>query len=79
MGLLANIFGVIALFRYWQKPIPPIWWWSLGLCLGDMWFTSALRNSIQMNGGRSIPTYSIAVLCTIVQLAIIVLGIASFF
>jgi len=79
MGFLANILGAIALYRYWQKPIPIIWWWTLGLCIGTFWCKSALRNSIEMNGLKSGATKSIAVLCTAVQIAVISLGVRSFF
>lgn len=78
-GLLANIFSVIALIRFWHSPLPWIWWITLCAFVFELLSTSALKQSLQTNGPRHSATITIGVLCTLLQLALIGIGVYSFF
>jgi hypothetical protein len=78
-GLLADIFAVIALIRFWRTPLPWMWWTTLGLFVLELLSTRALKQSLQTNGPRAAATIVIGILCTLLQLALIALGVYSFF
>ena len=77
MGCLAFVFGIIGLFRYWNNPIPGIWWTTLVLFVLDIWFTSALENSLKMYGQSANETKTIGFFAFAIQIALIILGIKS--
>ena len=78
-GCLAFVFGLIGLFRYWDNPLPMIWWVVLVLFVLDIWFVSALENALKMYGQSAKETKTIAVFAFSLQIALVVLGIKSFF
>lgn len=78
-GCLAFVFGLIGLFRYWDNPLPTIWWAVLVLFVLDIWFVSALENALKMYGQSAKETKIIAIFTFSLQIALVVLGIKSFF
>jgi hypothetical protein len=78
-GCLAFVLGLIGLFRYWSNPLPGIWWATLILFILDIWFVSALENSLKMYGQSANETKTIGILAFSIQIALIVLGVKSFF
>jgi hypothetical protein len=78
-GFFAEIFAVIALFRLWGNPIPALWWVVVVLFILEMWFKSALKESLRLNGMDSGTSKGIAFFGMAIQIALIVIGISTFF
>jgi len=59
-GFIADILAVVALFRLWGTPLPTLWWAVLILFVLEMWFKSALGESLKTEGMGSGITKGIA-------------------
>lgn len=77
-GCLADILGVIALLVAWERPIPSIWWWILGLMIIGHFFVKVLAESLRTLGMMHRATIFWSVIAGITQLAIIGLSIYVF-
>lgn len=77
-GCLADILGVIALIVSWERPIPSIWWWILGLMIGGYYLSSVLKESLKTLGMMHRATIVWSVVLCIIQLAIIGLSVYVF-
>jgi formylglycine-generating enzyme required for sulfatase activity len=76
-GLLANIFTAIALIRFWQKPLPMLWWVTLVLFIAELGCMSGLKQSLRMNGMRHKTTLSFGLVGNVLQLVLIGIGVYS--
>ena len=78
-GLLAEILAYISLFRLWSYPPQGLWWVVLSLLGANWWFKSALRKSLKINGQASGVTQKIVLAALILQIALIIIGVSTFF
>jgi hypothetical protein len=77
-GLIAEVFAVIGLVRFWRHPLPGIWWTLLIVFFAEWFLCHALKKEIFQSGDmRSGRGFLIPV--TLLQFAEIGIGIYSFF
>jgi hypothetical protein len=78
-GFFAEVLAVVALFRLWGNPLPALWWAVLILFVLEMWFKSALGESLKTQGMGSGTTKGIAFFTFSLQIALIAIGVSTFF
>lgn len=78
-GFFAEILAYVSLFRLWSSPPQTLWWTVLVLLILNWWFKSALRESLKMYGQSSEYTKKIAIGGLCLQIALIAIGISTFF
>ena len=77
-GLIAEIFAVIGLVRFWRHPLPGIWWVLLVIFFAEWFLCHALKKEwLRTGDARSV--LGIAIPTCVLQLAEVGIGIYSFF
>ena len=79
MGCLAEILAVIALFYLWSRSSPKLWWLILGVLIAQSIIARVVKESLRLYGPRDKVTIFWGVVCTVLQVALIVLCIMGFF
>lgn len=79
MGFLAEILAIIALVFLWSRSCPKLWWLILGLLVSQSIITRVVKASLHMYGPRDKVSIFWLVVCTILQVALIIFSIIGFF
>jgi hypothetical protein len=79
MGCLAEILAIIALIVLWAHPLPHLWWWILGVFLGQALIVRVFQQALKDHGMRDKVTLFWSIVAGLLQLALIVLAVISFF